>query len=382
MGQERRAGKDGEPAPPPAGPEPSVEALATLGRQTAATVHELNNVLTSVLGWAQVALRDADNRATVEGALRTIEANSRRARRILRDTLDGTLGDGLRRPTLAADIVDDALRLLAWELRRAGVRVLRLYQVVPEVNVDRGAIQQIVVNLVLNAVQAMPKGGELQIRVRPLGTGVAIDVADTGTGMTEDVAQKAFDPFFSTKSAGADAGGSGLGLAIARRLAEGHGGTLDVTSAPGLGSTFTLQLPIGTATAEEPLEPVPDARTGRILVIDDEADIRELLATALALRGHTVETAGDAATGEARAVDPEVSLVLLDYNLPGGTGSQVLRRLRADRPDLPVLFMSGRTGAESGEYLSLAGPGPTGWLRKPFDLDEVYREVARLLPRE
>lgn len=363
------------------GAAPSLEALATLGRQTAATVHELNNVLTSVLGWAQVALRDLGNAATIEGALRTIEANSRRARRILRDALDATRSEGLRRPTLPADVVDDALRLLAWELRHNAIRVLRLYQAVPEVNLDRGAVQQILVNLILNAVQAMPRGGELQVRVRAEGAGVAIDVADTGTGMTADVQQKAFAPFFSTKvPGGSETGGSGLGLAIARRLAEAHEGTLEVVSAPGLGSTFTLWLPIGIATEEEPVEPVPAGATGRILVIDDEADIRDLLATALALRGHTVETAGDAAAGEARALEGEVSLVLLDYNLPGAKGSEVLTRLRARRPELPVLFMSGRTGAESGEHLAL-GDGPTGWLRKPFDLDEVYREVARLLPR-
>jgi len=374
--------KGGEP---PAGldPEaaPSLEALATLGRQAAATVHELNNVLTSVLGWAQVALRDLGNTTTLESALRTIEANSRRARRILRDALDATRSEGHRRPTLPADVVDDALRLLAWEIRRAGVRVLRLYQPVPEVNLDRGAIQQILVNLVLNAVQAMPRGGELQVRVRPERGGVAFDVADTGTGMTEEVARRAFDPFFSTKEPGrSETGGSGLGLSIARRLAEAHGGTLEVTSAPELGSTFTLWLPIGVATEEEPALSVPLATPGLILVIDDEGDIRELLATALALRGHTVETVGDAAAGEARAAQPDVSLVLLDYNLPGAKGSEVLARLRSARPDLPILFMSGRSGAESGEHVAV-GVAATGWLRKPFDLDEVYREVARLLPQ-
>lgn len=358
---------------------PSMEALATLGRQAASTVHELNNVLTSVLGWAQVALRDLGNTATLESALKTIEANSRRARRILRDALDATRTEGLRRPTLAADVVDDTLRLLAWEIRKNGVKVLRVFQPVPEVNIDRGAVQQILVNLVLNAVQAMPKGGELHVRVRPENGGVALDVSDTGSGMTEEVARRAFEPFFSTK-AHVDAGGSGLGLAIARRLAESHGGTLDVTSTPEVGSMFTLWLPIGLATEEPaPLAAPAASAPCRILVIDDEADIRELLATALALRGHIVETAGEAATGERRATDPDVSLVLLDYNLPGAKGSEIMSRLRARRPDLPILFMSGRSGAESGEHPSFTA-GPTGWLRKPFDLDEVYREVARLLP--
>jgi hypothetical protein len=362
---------------------PSLEALATLGRQAAATVHELNNVLTSVLGWAQVALRDLGNTATLEGALRTIEANSRRARRILRDAMDATRSDGQRRPTLPADVVDDSLRLLAWEIRRSGVRVQRMYQPVPEVNVDRTAIQQILVNLLLNAVQAMPKGGEIQVRVRPERGGVAIDVADTGPGMTEDVARRAFDPFFSTKSPAGPTGGSGLGLAIGRRLAEAHAGTLTASSAPEAGSVFTLWLPVGTATDEEEVASEPSVRTtrGRILVIDDEADIRDLLSTALALRGHAVETTGDAAVGITRATQPDVTLVLLDYNLPGAKGSEVLARLRAQRPELPVLFMSGRTGTESGEHIAI-GPGSTGWLRKPFDLDEVYREVARLLARE
>ena len=361
------------------GLEPSLEALATLGRRTAAAAHELNNVLTSILGWAQVALRDPTNGATAESALRTIEANSRRARRILRDALDAARAEGIRHPTLPADVVDDALRLLDWELRRGPVRILRDFQPVPEVNLDRGAVQQILVNLLLNAVQAMPDGGEIRLRVRPEGDGVAFDVADNGPGMSDEVVRHAFDPFFSTKAPGSsETGGSGLGLSIARRLAEAQAGKLSVASTPGSGATFTLWVPLGTATAKELREPVPEDRAARILVVDDEADIRDLLATALGLRGHSVETASDAAAGVSRASDPVISLVLLDYNLPGARGSEVMDRIRERRPDLPILFMSGRTGAESGEHLGL-GAAATGWLRKPFDLDEVYREVARLL---
>ena len=361
------------------GGEPSIEALATLGRQTAATAHELNNVLTAILGWAQVALRDPTNSATAESALRTIEANSPRARRILRDAMDAARAEGVRRPTLPADVVDDALRLLDWELRRGPIRILRDFQPVPELNLDRGAVQQILVNLLLNGLQAMPDGGEIHVRVRPEDDGVTFEVADNGPGMSAEVVQRAFDPFFSTKAPGSsETGGSGLGLSIARRLAEAQGGKLSVASAPGCGATFKLWMPMGTPTSEEVREAVPEGRAARILVVDDEADIRDLLATALGLRGHTVETAADAASGVSRATDPGISLVLLDYNLPGARGSEVMGRIRAQRPDLPVLFMSGRTGAESGEHLGLGGAA-TGWLRKPFDLDEVYREVARLL---
>ncbi|MBI5162005.1 MAG: response regulator [Micrococcales bacterium] len=362
---------------------PSVDALATLGRQAAGMAHELNNVLTSILGWAQVALREPRSAATTESALRTIEANARRARRILRDAMDAARAEGVRRPARIADIVDDALRLLDGELRRASIRVARVYERVPDLNVDRSSIEQVLVNLLLNAVQAMPQGGEIRVRVRPEGLGVALDVVDTGSGMTADVAQRAFEPFFSTKTTdeSESSGGLGLGLAIARRLAEAHAGRLGFASTPGLGSTFTLWLPIGTPTDEEP-EAVPAEAPAsvprRILVIDDEADIRELLATALALRGHIVETAADAASGVSRATQPYVSLVLRDYSLPGARGSEVLAELRARRPELPVLFMSGRSGVASHEHVS-HGSGGTGWLRKPFDLDDVYREVARLL---
>ncbi|MBI2897391.1 MAG: response regulator [Deltaproteobacteria bacterium] len=357
-----------------------LEALASLGQLTASVSHEFNNILTAILGWAQLAMRDMQNPRTLETALCTIEANARRARRVVRDLLDSVRDDSERRPTCLSDVVDDALRLLAWELRNVGVRVRRELEPTPDLFVDRGRIQQILVNLMLNAMQAMPSGGELVVAVRAVEGGVEVDVADTGRGIDPTVAGRLFEPFVSTKSSAEVGGGSGLGLAVSRRIALEHGGDIRLRGSPGHGAVFTLFLPETTAPplalpATTPTVPERPLRV-RVLVIDDEADIRDLLTTALELRGATVESAADPTSALAKLEASEFGVVLLDYTLPGTNGLEVLGRMRQLRPKLPVYFMSGRTGTDTTHVGSTAS-APTGWIRKPFDLEEVYREVAR-----
>ncbi len=227
--------------------------------------------------------------------------------------------------------------------------------------VDPGHLEQVLVNLAVNARDAMPDGGTLRIttdnvdlaepvdpgqRGSPVGRCVRLRVSDTGTGMTPEVASRVFEPFFTTKPEG---DGWGLGLATAHGLLTQAGGTIRVQTAPDRGSTFDIFLPAtdeepAAAPAHPPEPPVSHAGRGEtVLVVEDEDDLREVITRLLTLGGYRVITAtdGDAALSLARSAETPIDLVLTDVVMPGTQGKEVAEEVLALRPGTPVVFMSG-----------------------------------------
>jgi len=244
---------------------------------------------------------------------------------------------------------------------------------VPLVPGNPAELREVLTNLILNALDAMPTGGTLTLRTRADEQGVIIEIGDTGTGMSAEVRRRAFDPFFTTKGPR----GTGLGLAVAYGIVTRHGGEIRIESREGIGSTFSIHLPVGLIesppVAARESAPVASAR---ILVVDDEGSVREVLRDILSLY-HQVDEAASGAEGIERFQQGEFDLVFTDLGMAGISGWQVAKAVKALRPKTPVVLVTG-WGVQL-DPAELQAQGVARVLKKPFQLSEVWEIVASLL---
>ncbi len=353
------------------------ERLRAIGQLAGGIAHEANNQMLVVLGSAhfllkQPGLTDAartDAQAIVQAAERTagitqqLLAFGRRQALRLQDVAFDPVVAGFK-PILVRTVTER--HTLALELDASGA-VARL---------DARQLEQILLNLTLNARDAMPEGGQVTIATRRVRQTpedreyVRLVVSDTGTGMDPATLNRAFEPFFTTKDVGQ---GSGLGLSVVDGIVSQSGGFVQVSSAPGHGTTISLFFPVAPAAeaAEEPAVLVPDGQGRRVLLVEDEAQVCEVAARSLAEAGYVVHHAanGQAALELLRGLPRRVDLVLTDLGMPVMDGHALSRALSCEWPGLPVLFMSGY--ADTGEAVPL--------IQKPFNPDDLVRQVGALL---
>jgi CheY-like chemotaxis protein len=277
----------------------------------------------------------------------------------------------------ASEVVTHFQRTLARALR-TDVRLRCELQPDSLVELDRTQLEQVLMNLSLNARDAMPSGGRLTISCGPGPDGsTRLAVSDTGQGMSSEVRARLFEPFFTTKEPGR---GTGLGLATVHAIVTAARGRIEVTSAPGLGTTVELFFPRPEGVQrQEPRSlatPVPQpVRGGKLMVVDDDSLVRVLLARALKREGFAVLEASSAVEALAQLTD-DVALVLTDVVMPEMSGTALAQSLRATRPGLPVLFFSG--GLDVPPDVTAAG-GRSDFLPKPFSTHELLRRVRALL---
>ena len=349
--------------------------MEAVGRLAGGIAHDFNNLLTVVLGNLELI-----RGGVTPGEARELIATTEKAARHAADLTKQMLGFARRQPVSASavdlnQLVRDSVNLLRRTFDARIAFDLRLATDLRPVSADAGQIQQVVVNLCLNARDAMPDGGTLTLETHAGGAEfVRLSVADTGVGMTEDVRAKVFEPFFTTKDVGQ---GTGLGLAVVYGAARAHGGWVECASEPGRGSRFDVYLPRGgapAATVTPHSEAVPRGRGETILVADDEAGVRELARIALTRQGYAVVTARDGAD----AVDvfrrerERVALVFLDMGMPNLSGPQARDAIRAIDAAVPVLFASGNPppGADDDDFL-----------HKPYSAAQLAAAVRRILDR-
>ena len=263
------------------------------------------------------------------------------------------------------------------------------------VKVDPGQMEQVILNLSVNARDAMPEGGRLTIRTAQVGVAeaaarthaeiqagpaVLLEVRDTGIGMTDEIRTRIFEPFFTTKPAGH---GTGLGLATVYGIVKQSGGTIEVLSQPGQGSTFQIYLPrVEETEATSPTDaPAPRHIGGSetILLVEDAEDVRDLARDILGLMGYNLMTASNPVEAIQVSQDHSgvIHLLLTDVVMPGMSGRQLADRLVADRPGLKVLFMSGYTDNAIVHH-GVLDPG-TAFVQKPFTPDSLSRKVREVL---
>ncbi|HEU4367393.1 MAG TPA: response regulator [Methylomirabilota bacterium] len=363
------------------------EKLAALGQLAGGIAHDFNNLLQAILGYAQLMKQNPTNSELIERSLTVVESAA----------MDGS--ETVRRiqqfARLAPDeqfigvdinqIVQDAVALTRprWEeniARESRPLELRLDLQAGALMQGRpAALSEVLTNLILNAMDAMPQGGTLTIATRhTAGREVRVGVADTGVGIPETVRQRIFEPFFSTKGKG-----TGLGLAMVYSIVRRHRGEIDVETAPGAGTTFTLSFPV----AEESVETEPPAscaegrRQFRVLVVDDNPQVLATLVEMMRRFGHTVTPAvtGRAALQEYGAGGFDV--VVTNIGMAGMNGWELAERLRRLDPRVPLLFITG-WGLREEDHARLAGLGIRRCLFKPVrpeDLDAALQEA--LAPR-
>jgi PAS domain S-box-containing protein len=358
------------------------QRLESLGNLAGGVAHDLNNVLAAILGLASISREQMGDAEHLGRSLDTITTACLRGREVVKSLLSFARKDlNERVPVDLNVVVWEVVQLLeATTLKR--VRILTdLEQPLPAILGDPTALGQVLMNLGLNGVDAMPQGGTLELRSRWAGPGrIELRVRDTGTGMSPDVLKRALDPFFTTKPVGQ---GTGLGLATAYGIMQAHGGTLELASEPGQGTEVMLVFPVAPAAVPAPEAPAAEPEAGtsgpaplRILLVDDDPLIRAAIPDLLQALGHPVQTAdGGQEALDQLAAGLEVDLVILDMRMPGLDGAETLARLRVQHPDLPVLLASGHT--DESLQAQLAADPQLGFLSKPFTIKEIQERLAR-----
>ena len=359
------------------------EKLRALGQMAAGIAHDLNNALAAILGQVQLLGMGAVDPVVQEGLSR-LETVAMDGAQIVR-RLQGFARQQPLEPLGPCDltlVVQEAVELTrpSWrdEPQRRGIviEVDTDLPPLPPVLGQPAEIREALTNLVLNAVDAMPRGGQLRIRGRVDGDWVVLMVDDTGVGMSEEVRKRIFDPFFTTKGKL----GTGLGLSVVYGIMERHGGRIEVASAPGRGTSFTLRFRMAPAIIATPSiregAPLPPRR---LLLVDDDPMVRQTLANLLRSVGHKVIEADGGSEGLARLADSSVDLVLTDLGMPGVSGWDVARASREQRPGLPVVLLTG-WGDQPGMEESRERRLVDRVLGKPVRLEDLQAVIAELTP--
>jgi two-component system, cell cycle sensor histidine kinase and response regulator CckA len=355
------------------------QRLELLGKLAAGVAHDFNNLLAVISGYAARLTTPLPRGAQEESGI-AITAAADRGASLVRQLL------AFSRPQPASSrIVDlnDLVREFAPMLQRViGEDVeleLRLDSHRLPVDVHPVQIDQVLMNIAVNARDAMPQGGSLAIGTWKLDGSAIVTVSDTGLGMDATTQERIFEPFFSTKE---PTRGSGLGLATAHSIVQQTGGSITVSSRPGEGTTFTVNLPLAAADATSSDDVViesvaPDGGPETVLVVEDEPSLRELERLMLEDAGYEVLTAATAAEALLVAADNVIDLLVVDVVLPGMSGPQLVEELRARGCDLPTVFISGY-GADEVSSRGISG-ARTAVLEKPFHPELLLRRVRDVL---
>jgi len=359
------------------------QRLEAIGRLAGGVAHDFNNLLQAMMSLAQL-LRLDTGVEELPAITAEMEAVIKRGSALTRQLLLFSRRQGAeKQPVELGEVVSGAVTLLKRLLPEHITLVIDTPARPLWVDGNAGQLQQVLMNLVVNAKDAMPDGGVLTVRATS-GVEVCLEVADTGHGMDAATGEHIFEPFFTTKEPGK---GTGLGLAVVHGIVRDHGGRIEVESAPGTGSRFRIWLPVLTpptpaVAGTSAVETLPPGNGLRVLLVEDEKGVREGLGKLLASAGYevTVTTSGEEATARAAELRPE--LLIADLILPGMTGPQLTESLMSRWPGMHAILMSGYTEDEA--LRRDIDEGRVRFLQKPFDtaalafhLDAVRRARSR-----
>jgi len=359
------------------------QKMEAVGHLAGGVAHDFNNLLQVIASRTHLLLSQSRDPEQAVKVLRELEQHINRGASLTRQLLLFSRRETTKPELL--DLNDAVLDASEMVLRLLRANISPSIELAPEalpVEADRGQLQQVLMNLALNASDAMPDGGKLVIRTSPFGEGeVCMSVEDTGQGIPDAILKRIFEPFFTTKGSSR---GTGLGLSVVHGAVTKHGGRVEVASEVGKGTEFRVILPRaqkqGPASAPEVSRSLAELAAGRgerVLVVEDEAGAREGLRDVLGSVGYEVVAVGNGE--EAVGLPPEqpFDLLLTDFMLPGALGPQVAQALQARWPAVKVILMSGFTDDEavrrgvSGHTLR--------FLQKPFDMATLTAEVRAVL---
>jgi signal transduction histidine kinase/ActR/RegA family two-component response regulator len=359
------------------------EKLRAMGEMASGVAHDFNNVLAVILGNIQLLLHQLDHLGLEEirEGLKVIERSSKDGAETIRRIQEFT---GVRRDrefvTLSLnEIIMEVVNITQprWrdQAQKKGIQVGLTTQLgdISMIMGNPSELREVLTNIVFNAVDAMPNGGDLTVTTQPQSEDwVEVRIADTGIGMTEEVKRRVFDPFFTTKGVT----NSGLGMSVSYGIIKRHGGEILIESELGNGTSFVIHLPTGYGEEEavvKEVTPGKESRQARILVIDDEDSVRDVLSRMLKAKGHQVAVASDGEEGIERFRSEPFDLVFTDLGMPKLSGWEVGKTIKAINPKVPIAMITGwgveldrQKLSESGIDLSIA---------KPFNFDQVINLV-------
>ncbi|NSW58113.1 MAG: response regulator [Armatimonadetes bacterium] len=371
----------------------SAQRLAAVGQLAAGVSHEFNNILAGMLMQAELlAMRDQSGASA--RLVETVRTGAERGGVLCKQLMTFAQPTSARKEEVVVEqVIEAALRLTSPQLRGTDIRVERQFAADPKVvHGDPTQLEQVFAELFINAAHAMPRGGVLTISTLakdgPQGVPwLEVAVHDTGEGMTPDQVSRVFEPFFTTKGrlGESEVAGSGLGLSAAHGIVTAHGGRLHVKSTPRKGSTFTVELPCAVAKQTEPA-PMPfkperlSGKGCRVLVADDEEEVRSSLEQILTIAGYAVTTACDAKDALRELELGEFDIVVTDLLMPGGGGRAVLTYVAEHAPGIPVVLITGKLHAQEAQQLGEIGA--RACLQKPFQFDELLRVIGQAIPED
>ncbi len=359
------------------------EKLAALGTMAGGVSHDFNNLLMAILGHIQLILpqiEDEEIRRRLQNIEKAVYDGSNTVRRLQRFT------ERERDPKAVAATIDveeavkDVVELTRprWKnlMERSGRTIDIKLDLAPNclAAINASDLREVLTNLLLNAIDAMPQGGIVNFRSYCQGEQVFLDVSDTGIGMSKDVSERIFDPFFTTKGIG----NSGLGLSVSWSLIGRYGGDIQVKSKSGKGTTFTIRLSRAEAVKSHAVTKTGEGSSSyRLLLVEDEPEILNLLRDMLRLKGHRVVAMSDGEKALELIDSSHFDLVLTDLGMPVVSGWEVAKRAKAKNPKTPVVMITG-WGAQY-EDIDLASRGVDLMLAKPLSWDKLLSSIEKLL---
>ncbi len=366
--------------------------LASVGELASGVAHEINNPLTGVIGYAHLLLTRKDISRDVKHDLEIINEGAQRVAGIVKKLLSfARQTKPEQRYININELIRNTLELRAYELAANNIKVtLQLTRDMPMTIADPGQLQQVFLNLIINAeteMKAAHDKGRLLIKTERMNSTLRISFKDNGPGIAKDNLETIFDPFFTTREVGQ---GTGLGLSVCHGIVTEHRGRIWAESIPGKGATFIVELPLITEeeqpesleSHEPEMERPKKTDKARILVVDDEPVIRELVSKVLGEQGHTVETVDNAAAALKMVKSKRYRLILLDIKMPGMSGIELYKKFQKIAPSLTkrVVFVTGDVMGK--RTISFLNKTKTPYMMKPFDAKELKVEINRILSKK
>ena len=367
------------------------DRMASVGTLAAGVAHEINNPLASVIANLDMAEQDVAELATrttlpkdLAEELHDARTSADRVREIVRDLKVFSRAQEDRRGAVDVEKVLESTLRMAWNELRHRAKVIKTFSKVPRVDANEGRLGQVFLNLIVNAVQAIPEGNyennEIRLGTALVGDQVVITVGDTGSGIPPHVQRRLFTPFFTTKPSGI---GTGLGLAISHRIITSLGGTIDLETEVGKGTTFRVRIPVASSTLAPVSQRLPTTteakRRGRVLVIDDEESLVQAMKRYLS-HDHEVTAVTSARLAiELVAKGERYDAVVCDLMMPQVTGMEVHAAILAMAPELAakMVFVTGGAFTESARQFLDTTPNPR--IEKPFDLKVLRSLINELI---
>jgi nitrogen-specific signal transduction histidine kinase/CheY-like chemotaxis protein len=368
------------------------EKMGAIGTLAGGIAHDFNNILMGIMGYNSLILSKVDASSPFHGKLKSIEQHVRSGADLTKQLLGFARGGNYDiKPSDITEIVKKTSSMFARTKKEIDI-LFECRENIFSVEVDPTQIEQVLLNLYMNAWQAMPEGGKIYTEIKNIeldneksenlalkaGKYVEIKVRDTGIGMDEETAQRIFEPFFTTKEMGR---GTGLGLASAYGIIKNHCGSISVDSEKGTGTTFTIYLPFSEKKAEKKKESTGSILNGSetILLVDDEDDIIDVGAELLETLGYKVLTAknGEEAVTLYKENIDIIDILVIDMVMPRMSGSELYKRLKALNSEIKVLLASGYS--IDGEATKILEQGCNGFIQKPFGIVELSQGIRNIL---